>query len=414
MKKIITPLRSWIFLGLFLLILVKLFNLAENYPAYMTYRNMDVPGQKNFINYLAPGVKDAISGTKYHFDKKVKIHYKILIPVLLFFFPLMLFLRTYKNLDFKLGVRRWLTGWMTFVIARVGILRVTSVCPVKRSSLGVFPFINCQSCELATGACPVGTFQMALLKGKIPYLAMATVILVGAVLGRWICGWLCPFGFLSDIFDRFSKHKKFPKKAGYIKFVLLGIIIITSILSFKSNKQVLPFCAIVCAGGFFYGLLPYYVTTGFGNLKGKLPFFHVLVLYHIAYAVTFLTLAYRYSGRFFCRYICPMGAVLGLFNKIALVRIEHDSSSCNNCNACNKVCPMGADLCQDSFLDRTNCIACARCVKVCKTGARFWYIDINNLFGKTKFVFNKLSSKISKHKRKPGKNIPAKNKKYVA
>jgi ferredoxin len=392
----INPLRSFLFLGITLMLSAKLLNAVEGYPSWMTYRNMDVAGKTNFINYLAPGVKDSISKTSYKFSAKKKIHWSILLGVVLFMFPLLLFARTYKSLDLKLGIKSWLTGWLTFVAARVGVLRVTGVCPVKRSGLGIFPFINCQSCELATGACPVGTFQMSLLNGKIPFLTISVIILTGALLGRWVCAWVCPFGFLSDIFNRFSKHKKLPKKLGYAKYVILALFILSSVFILTSSKmKFLPFCTIFCAGGFLYGLLPYYVTTGFSGIKRGVPFFHILVIFHIFWAIGYLVACYKYSGRFFCKYICPMGATLGLFNKIAFVSVSHDKNKCSSCGACSKVCQMEADLCRGSFIDRTNCISCARCIKVCPSGARYWKFDTKALLGdiKTKEETNKKSTK---------------------
>ncbi|MBN2546407.1 MAG: 4Fe-4S binding protein, partial [Spirochaetes bacterium] len=193
-----------ILFGLSLLIWGKI-SQHDYLPAkWMTYRNFDIPKQKNFINYLLPGVPDSSSRKVYNFKHK---EYAVLYIVLFIFFPIMLFLRLIFDFDLKVKIYRGFTQWLTFVVARLGIFRVTGVCSIKRTGLGVFPFMNCQSCELATGACPLGTFQMSLLNKQIPFALIGQILLVGILSGRAVCGWLCPFGFLSDIFNKIPGKK---------------------------------------------------------------------------------------------------------------------------------------------------------------------------------------------------------------
>ena len=88
-----------------------------SFAQWMTYRDFDVPGQKNFIGYLSPGIKDVSSGTSYQFEHP---HYLLLFIVILIFFPFMLFMRMVIDPDVKLKVYRYLTQWITFVIAAWG------------------------------------------------------------------------------------------------------------------------------------------------------------------------------------------------------------------------------------------------------------------------------------------------------
>ena len=69
------------------------------------------------------------------------------------------------------------------------------------------PGLNCYSCPGAVGACPVGSLQTYLsgLKFKVPYYVVGILIFVGALIGRAVCGFLCPFGFLQDLL-----YKSFP------------------------------------------------------------------------------------------------------------------------------------------------------------------------------------------------------------
>lgn len=74
------------------------------------------------------------------------------------------------------------------------------------------------------------------------------------------------------------------------------------------------------------------------------------------------------SGRWFCRYLCPLGAAYGLFNYVSPLRVVHDEAACSGCGKCEGLCPMDVKKERNSFLDVTGCIKCGRCVKACGTG----------------------------------------------
>ena len=80
----------------------------------------------------------------------------------------------------------------------------------------------------------------------------------------------------------------------------------------------------------------------------------------------------KVSGRVFCRYLCPLGAFLGLFHRISLIRVVHVGDECTDCGKCRDDCPMGIDLSDPGFLVQSQCVRCSRCVKLCPTGARRW------------------------------------------
>lgn len=367
-----------IFIALFMVIFFSIIPTNYHPEKWMTYRNFDVPNQKNFINYMLPGVKDSSSNLKYTFTK---IHYGLLFAVLFGFFPLMLVLRIIFDLDFKLKVFRFITQWLTFVVARLGIFRVTGACPIKRTGLGVFPFINCQSCELATGACPVGTFQMSLLNHQIPYVLIGELILVGIISGRWVCGWLCPFGFLSDIFEKIKAGRvKLNNKFAILKYFILALIILSGIYYFfnKSIKYLI-YCSFICPAGFYYGVLEYTLTTGLKAMTKNFPFLHFMLVFHFITGALFLFGAAKFGGRFFCKFLCPVGAVLGFFNKIAIYKVEVNNNKCNGCLACKRVCPMDISILDKSFLSKSNCISCGRCIKVCPSKKLEYSINIGGL-----------------------------------
>ncbi len=340
-----------------------------------TYGNFDAPSEQAFVQYLLPGTPDSAGARVYRFGEGIHL---VPIVALLSIFAIFLFLRAWRSTDVKLGISRWLTAWAAFVVARFGLLRVSGVAPVKRCTYGIFPFLNCQACEMASGGCPIGALQASLLEMRFPLLPLAVLLLTGLALGRWICGWLCPFGLLSDMFDRISKKTVKPARAwSWLKFVVLALVFVVPLyMAGAGGATWLPFCSTLCPSGSFFGLLPFYATTGAGDFGAVFTAGHtaglLIVLFHTAVALTFIWLARVISGRVFCIYLCPMGAFLGLFHRFSMVRVVQFEEPCNDCGHCLGDCPMRIDLSDPHFLTQSNCIRCGQCIKTCPTDARQW------------------------------------------
>ena len=85
------------------------------------------------------------------------------------------------------------------------------------------PVMNCHSCALAWFACPIGVFIHYAGYRVFPFLALGTLLLAGVLLGRFLCGWVCPMGFLQDLLYKIPGRKiALPAWTKYIKYVLLG------------------------------------------------------------------------------------------------------------------------------------------------------------------------------------------------
>ena len=93
------------------------------------------------------------------------------------------------------------------------------------------PGLNCYSCPAATGACPIGAFQAVVgsSKFKFSYYITGFLILLGVTLGRFICGFLCPFGWFQDLLHKIP-GKKFStarlKPLRYLKYIILAVFVI--------------------------------------------------------------------------------------------------------------------------------------------------------------------------------------------
>lgn len=376
-----SPVWAWLCAALLLALLGAWAHDMDLVRATTTYGNFDVPSDRGGIEALAPGVPDLARLRDYRFGPGTHVHAAPLVALSIVF-VVFLALRTMgRGLESKLSIRRGFVQWTSFVLARLGVLRAANALPIARCTFGVFPFLNCSYCEMATGACPVGVVQTFVQRGRFPFHAVALVTAVGATLGRWVCGWFCPFGLFLDICERGCKKGpvRIPHRLRWGKFVMLGLVVVGSGgLGLAGVQGISWFCATICPAGSLYGLIPYYGTTAASPFLRVFTHFdagdagHWMVVGHLAFFAAFLVVTFRVAARFFCSAMCPLGAAFGLFARFSAVRIVHQDSLCDGCGACVRVCPMGIDLANRDFLTVSDCVQCTRCVKVCPTGARAW------------------------------------------
>ena len=235
------------------------------------------------------------------------------------------------------------------------------------------PGLNCYSCPAASGACPIGAFQAVAgsSKFRFSYYISGFLILLGVLLGRLICGFLCPFGWFQELLHRIPTRKLSTKKLRpltYLKYVIL-LVMVVLLPAFAVNDVGMGdpfFCKYLCPQGVLEGAIPLaLVNSGIRAALGKLFTWKLCILL----AVTALSVLFY---RPFCKWLCPLGAFYALFNKVSLLQMKVDANACISCGKCVKVCSMDVDVTKTP--DHAECIRCGKCVLACPTGAvRFRY-----------------------------------------
>ena len=241
-----------------------------------------------------------------------------------------------------------------------------------KSKAVCLPGLNCYSCPGAIGACPLGSIQNALAesKTKLPTYVFGIILLYCIILGRTICGFLCPVGLLQELLYKIKTPKvrksKITRCLSYFKYVLLAVLVIGLPLIYTFQEKGLPlpgFCKYICPAGTFEGaifLLMNKANLTFYEMLGSLFTWKFMLLIIFAVLSVFIY-------RVFCRFICPLGAIYGLFNKLSILGVKVDENACNHCNACINTCKMDVKQVGDH-----ECIQCGECMKACGCKAIKW------------------------------------------
>ena len=230
------------------------------------------------------------------------------------------------------------------------------------------PGLNCYSCPAASGACPIGSFQAVggSSKFRFSYYITGFLILLGVLLGRVICGFLCPFGWFQELLHKIPTKKlstKTLKPLTYLKYVvLLVMVVLLPVLVTNQLGMGDPFfCKYLCPQGVLEGAIPLSLANaGIRSALGSLFTWKFIVLL----MVIVLSIVFY---RPFCKWLCPLGAFYALLNKVSLFQMQVDQSKCVSCGKCAKVCKMDVDVTKSP--NHTECIRCGMCIRACPTDA---------------------------------------------
>jgi len=210
--------------------------------------------------------------------------------------------------------------------------------------------------------CPLGglenlwTWIAGAGRGNIQKITSGTMTLFfftlvfALIFGRAFCGNICPFGALQELFGKLSKRKiQLPKKADNIsRFFKYIVLIFVTVMAWTSATL---------------WISPYDPWGAFAHIwRGK----EMLHEYTIGFVILLIVLAASvFIDRFFCKYLCPAGAVYGIISKISPVKIRRND--CSLCGSCSKVCPMNIDLAKIGTVKSIECIKCNQCTIVCES-----------------------------------------------
>ncbi len=231
------------------------------------------------------------------------------------------------------------------------------------------PGLNCYSCPGAVGACPLGSLQGSFSADRSTLYYVGGILLLYCFLfGRMICGWLCPFGLVQELLYKI-KTPKMKKNAvtrvlSYFKYVVLAFFVFIVPIVYALRDVPLPsFCKYICPAGTLGGgisLLANEANDSYFSMLGPLFTWKFVLMISFVVGCVFVF-------RLFCRFVCPLGALYGLFNKISLFGIKVDKPKCTNCNLCVSKCKMDVRIAGDR-----ECISCGECIDVCPTKAISW------------------------------------------
>lgn len=230
------------------------------------------------------------------------------------------------------------------------------------------PGLNCYSCPGAVGSCPIGSLQAVIGSSKFSFSFYIVGILIffGVLLGRAVCGFLCPFGWFQELLHKIPSKKFSTKRLRpltCLKYVVLALFVIVLPMTVVNEVGMGDpwFCKWLCPAGVLEGAIPLSIAdSGIRSALGPLFTWKFCILLGV---VTLAVFFYRP----FCKWLCPLGAFYALFHAVTLYRFSIDQNKCTSCGACARVCKMDVDVRKTP--NHTECIRCGDCLSACPHGA---------------------------------------------
>jgi ferredoxin-type protein NapH len=262
----------------------------------------------------------------------------------------------------------WLLSTRRRVVQTLSLLLLNSNFWGLGTERVCLPIMNCEACAIAWLGCPIGMMGSNLAFREWPLLVLGMTLVVGALFGRFFCGWVCPMGLLQDLLHKIpSKKFNLPRWTTWIKYAFLVVTVFILGFVFGKEPDVSPF--------FFCNLCP---TAA---LQVVLP---TMLIYHdfeltfarslrlgILVIVLVLSLGVH---RGFCKVMCPIGALIAFANRFSFLSLKLHKPTCVSCSKCDTSCPMDVPVMDSPETGRaisrdTECIECLTCEQVCPTKA---------------------------------------------
>jgi polyferredoxin len=204
-----------------------------------------------------------------------------------------------------------------------------------------------------------------------PHLAWALpLIVLTLVFGRFFCGWICPMGVLHHLIGFATRKKKIPDRAKAnaprasqkVKYVILTVMLAMAAMGSVQIGLLDPIASTW--RGLSVSVIPAASNSAFGIYQGERHFQFGTLITLVFFGALALNFVYP---RFYCRVLCPLGALLGLLSKASLFRLSRRGELCSNCDACAADCQGAAE--PTGVIKVNECMLCLNCTDACPRGA---------------------------------------------
>ncbi len=237
------------------------------------------------------------------------------------------------------------------------------------------PGLNCYSCPAASFSCPIGALQAVngSMEFNFSFYVTGLLLAFGVIFGRGICGWFCPFGLFQELLHKIPVPKfKLWKGFLYLKYIILVVFVFIlpiAVTNFMGMGKP-AFCQFICPAGTLEGGIPLLSTHP--ELRQTIGSLFSLKMFILIVTIACCIFIYR----FFCKALCPLGAIYGIMNKVSIYHLEIDKDKCVDCGKCQNICKM-----EVNPVDKPNsaeCIRCGECVHECPKNALYLGFNLSS------------------------------------
>lgn len=273
----------------------------------------------------------------------------------------------------------------SFMLLNVLVLNYT---PLRWRFSGLYlpiPVLIGISSDVSVSPGLLDVLQVTLSNSMIPLSAIAATLIIGSTLGRALCGWVCPIGFIQDLASALTGKagmvSRLTDASGKkVKYALLSMIMgVAGIVGLARARGVgvshIEAMGVISNGPFIpfspdnilFGQIPRIIVEGGAPLSRD---------YVALFTVQGIVLLLLFWGgasvtRFWCRYLCPLGGLMAAFARISLIGLRRHPTKCLRCPSCERACIMEVKILGRPWrkLNDPDCIMCMECADACPYGA---------------------------------------------